>query len=208
MNRSTIRSLVSETAIGVAVASGVYLVGADSLARAAAEVRARHDARYAQSVMSSDPGTLREVAFIRQRLQHIESQSKFAADELETLSALGRIAEQSGVRIETLEQLTPAPLAAQPDAGEAASGTPQTIRERRIGFSLVGVGTYSQAASLIGAIQTQLGYARIESMRLVPSGDTNEPLVKINLTTHHWWFDASGGIAALDSIEPRAEAPR
>lgn len=216
------RTLVSQCVIGsaclIGLALGVLeplhaeqrdavsqLEEAQSLAARAGELSARMPALTAERAAFA-----RDAALICER-------SAPARDTARLNAGIEDIAAKAGVEVERTQPREPAALAgASTRAAPAATdpgATPDIQPDAVAGFALDVVGSYAGLASFVRALESDLGFTRVVSLRVTPEGEYQDR-VRASITTAHFAFslpkpaapgeptDAPDGIPTITEAKP------
>ena len=111
-------------------------------------------------------------------------------------TALTDLATRHRLRLDELNPSAPssAPVSVKGPGPGVPAGSAANV-EKALAFSMVATASYSDVAKFIQAVQTELGYSVVRSVRVSPVPE--EPgVVRATLSTEHYWFD----------VTPRADA--
>jgi len=189
--------MASEGLIGTAACAALYFLLVDPMHSRLTVARAEHDRLSGFASSHQSMPMLRskfEASF--DRLNEIKQNSTLAADELEVFALLMHQAEQVGARVDNLQQ-----RAISNAAQEVESEDSTPVNDLRLGFSMNVIGTPDQIVALLESLTHQCGFTTIESLRLTPSGNAENPLLMAAIETAHWSFDTSEAARAFANVD-------
>lgn len=201
------RGLMAQVVIGGAVLAGISMGVLDPLRTARedamsqlekAEMLARHAGEYAQRM----PELSRERAEIEAKLSTMRERSEPARDAAALNARMEELAATAGVRLqrtqprEALSALSKDPPRATTDP--ATSDQPATASVKPdavLGFTIDATGSYAGMTRFIEGLERNLGYTRVDSVRIAPDSET-EDRVRATISTVHFAFSMPKVVAA------------
>ncbi|MBC7771288.1 MAG: hypothetical protein H7210_02215 [Pyrinomonadaceae bacterium] len=209
MMSSSIRTLMSQGAIGLSVCVGLHFVLVDRLARELADVR-EQIAVLQGSVTpgaTTDDDLPRAMACIedsRQRAAFIHKRSDAVQDEAALFAVIMRAAESCNTRIDHMEpkqESTDPDHPAPPPGGAGLPGIrplPPRANDSSLAYAITFSSDYSSACRFLAALQHNVGYTMVKSLRLSSPAEAGSQIVQVTIETVHFAFDASP--VTLDAI--------
>ncbi|HZW06435.1 MAG TPA: hypothetical protein VFF65_04870 [Phycisphaerales bacterium] len=181
-----VRSFLPELAIGSACCAAGYFFFVDPLVGKLAQAQAEVDTlTLAIAKGAGKPPAAADDAKARlakEALETIAARSALAADQARLLQAVSTLADTCQVRI---EQFSPA----APRGPRAAPGQspvkPDPRIEQRTALSISLTGTYADTARFIRAIQQDVGFTTIRSLRVSPASGAAADTVSVTVDTEH-----------------------
>jgi len=181
-----IRSFLPELAIGSACCAAGYFFFVDPLVSKLALARAEVDtltlavAKGAGRPSATDDGAKTKLA--KDALDAIATRSALAADQARLLQVVSTLADTCQVRI---EQFNPAaPRGPRAAAGQSPA-KPDPKIEQRTALSISLTGTFADTARFIRAIQQDVGFTTVRSLRISPTSSTTPDVVSVTIDTEH-----------------------
>lgn len=200
-----------ELLLGVAVCAAGYFFVVDPAESRLAKAREQITALAAQTGASARPAIPPERAEAllkeaQERSRSIETRSALAKEQSALFAALMDLSGKHHIRVDQL-QPTSGPAGRRPDrrasappppppptgpggAPGAAGDVPRapTIESACVRYSIAATGSYADLASFIGALQTELGFTRVRSVRIDPVREATTPTVQVMIETEHYAF--------------------
>ena len=193
MSALAIRSAAAELAIGLALCAAGYFLLVEPAERRLAEVshrveRLERTARAGDGPAVSDEQAQRATARVRARAQNVAARSAPAGSETAMFSALMALADAHNARI---DQLQPMPV-------RERTGTLATRGGARSAYSMSVLADFGDLASLVEALQHDLGFTNIRSIRLTSTGEPGTRHVQAAIETEHRGFDPGPALTGAD----------
>jgi len=197
------RRLMTEAVIGAGLCLGAHFVLVDPMRQALGSTRSRIGAlEAAQSAgnlgAESIPKVLAALEQVRREAAAIEEAGRLARDEGAMFGRIQDLAQLHQVRIEHMEPrqprpgedlLTGAPPAARPGvAGGQGSARPG---DAALGYAISISGEFADVGAFLDALQNDLGYTVLRSVRISPGADSMSSLLSVVVETAHFAFSAS-----------------
>lgn len=181
-----VRSFLPELAIGSACCAAGYFFFVDplvtKLSRAHAEVDSLTLAISRSAGQTPASVDTANAAFAKTALDAIAARSSLAADQARLLQAVSTLADTCRVRI---EQFSPAvPRGPRPVPGQSAVKVDPKI-EQRTALSISLTGTYADTARFVQAMQQEIGFTTLRSLRVSPTSSSTPDTVSVTLDTEH-----------------------
>ncbi len=190
------RALVAEGVIGLGLCLGLHFLLVGPLQK---QLDERREEVSRLTAVVQETGTL--AARMPEVMQSLQRQTRAAAaisdrgavvrDEGAMFTSVMSLASESGVRVELMEPLKDDPLAPPP-------GVPDGMLLRRAGdrtlsYSISATGGYTEMCAFIHALQNDLAYTLVRSIRLSPSpvATEDEHAVAAVIETAHIAVDVS-----------------
>lgn len=181
-----VRSFLPELAIGSACCAAGYFFFVDPLVAKLAQAHAEVDtltfaitkgAGQAPAAVDSA-----KAQFAKEALDTIAARSALAADQARLLQAVSTLADTCRIRI---EQFNPAnPRGPRPAPGQSAT-KPDPKIEQRTALSISLTGTYADTARFVRAMQQEIGFTTLRSIRVSPTGASTPDTVSVTIDTEH-----------------------
>lgn len=122
-----------------------------------------------------------------------------SADASVLYDAIDTIAQRYAITIERME-----PRRGVPARDARGEGEDRPVFNE-IAYTIDLLGTYENVARFLRAVQSELGMARVDSVRITPALSTDDPaFIRASVTTTH--YQAEGGLAAFDAA-PQEPTP-
>jgi len=199
MNLSDYRPLISQAVIGLAVTIGAYMLLVDPPRARLATQRAGAIAPAQQ--LRKGEGLQSQIANLTQAVQRTQAESariselgRPARDERNLFASLMTLAESCNVRIDELNPSKIAPRPAPPIIAGAPEGPPPVAPvpgDVAVGYSMTAIASYGDIARFVRAIRTDMGYAAVRKVRLLPVLDPSVKAVRAVIETEHFSFAAA-----------------
>lgn len=188
------RTLIAQCVIGSACLLGIALGVLEPLRGAQRDALAQLEEAQAMSARAGElagkmPVLAAEMAQMTREAELVARHSAAAHETARLNASIEQAARRSGVDVlRTQPREMPHPVAQPGVAASSEAGGPVTVSPDAVtGFSLDVAGTYDGLASFVSAIERELGFTRIESLRLVPEGSASER-VRATISTAHFAF--------------------
>jgi hypothetical protein len=196
------RKPLSHAVIGLGLVVGAHLLvvepAAKRLGAARAEIARREaDAATLRAVQASLPLIDAAADRARREVDAVAAASTPARDPGALFASLAAIAASHGVRVEQLDPFEPPQPAAAPGADPAVPAP----RDTRLGYTMTLDAAYADLAAFLGAVQRDLGFVRITSVRITPSGEADRVSARVQ-TVHHAFEVVPGAPAAATPAAP------
>lgn len=196
------RALLAQVIIGGAALAGISFGVLDPLRQSRDDAMAQLEqfetlAQNASEYAGRMPELARGRATVETKLSTMSQRSAPARDAAALNARLEELAAASGVRVqrtqprEAVSAVASAPPRATTDAAPtegAASVKPDAV----IGLTIDVSGPYAGMTRFIEGLESRLGYTRVDSVRLVPEGET-EDRVRATISTLHFAFSMPKG---------------
>ena len=198
-----VRSFLPELAIGSACCAAGYFFFVDPLVTKLDLAHAEVDAlTLAVTKGANQPPAEADAAkakFAKEALDAIAARSAVAADQARLLQAVSTLADACNVRI---EQFSPA----QPRGPRAVPGQnpvkPDPKIEQRTALSISLTGAYADTARFVRAMQQEIGFTTLRSLRVSPTGAATPDAVSVTIDTEHVAVNAKALAAAQTPATP------
>lgn len=201
MNSEQTRRLVAELAIAAAVCGGAYAMIASPLRDRAIEAEAKlaaiigeHDV--AASMLADLPRVVETLDATRAGLEGFTARNRAALDESEMFARVMDLADAAGVELDQIAPAERSPAPAGPKAPGAFPG------DHRVGYTLVGGGSYEATRRFLAQLQSDWGYCAPRQVRITPDYQAG-PLgdVRFSIRIEVFSFDASPIVLAPSTGE-------
>ncbi len=198
MNNSN-RNVVAHALIGAAILVGSYLTVVDRNQQQLSAVRVQTASlegkvREAEALRDLIPSMTGALDATEKETAAIKASSTPVADERALYASLMSIAASHQVRLEEVNPAAPQPLMLGPKTSAETLKSARSI-EHSIGYSIVATATYTNAAAFLRAIETDLGFSIVRSVRLSPLPESG--MIRLMLNTEHYAFDVVPRVAAV-----------
>jgi Tfp pilus assembly protein PilO len=206
MTNTHFRTFVVRLAVVVAVACAAWYFGVrplrDSLQlKKAALMAAQQEIQEGELLLRESEREPAEV--IEELQQSAEALREFwnaSSDASMIYESIDTIAMRHAIIVERMEPKR-SPKGAR--SGSAAADEPAFDQ---IAYSIELVGSYEGVSRFLHAIQTELGMARVDSIRVGPAATESNPnRVRASVMTTH--FQSSGGLASFDQASKELTTP-
>ncbi len=189
MSQPSVRALLAEAAIGIAVCCGAYTLVAEPVERALVAERVKeaalHQETHASQQRAAQAASRNErMASTLDWARRVDAASVLARDEAGMLGALMEHARQKRVRIDQIHPL-PNREAFKPAGVDAAP----TARTHRTAYSIRLEATFSDFVAFIYRGPDALGFMRIESISISAPSKPGSHEVQVTIQTEHLGFD-------------------
>lgn len=188
------RSLVSQCVIGSACLMGLALGVLEPLHAAQREAMSQLEQAQSLSARAGElaalmPALTAEQARAAREIELIVERSAPARDTARLNAGIEAIAANSGVEVQRTQPREAAgPALTPPTHASADPAAPQPVRpDAVVGLTLDVAGTYGAVAAFVGALETDLGFTRVISLRMAPEGE-HVDRVRATITTAHFAF--------------------
>lgn len=200
MSGST-RTPLAHAVIGLGLVVGAHLFAVEPAAKRLATVRAEiarreSDAATLRAVQSSLPVVEAAADRARREVDALAAGSAAARDPGALFAGLAAIAASHGVRVEQLDPFEPPQPAVPAPGGDPAAAIP---RDSRLGYTMILDASYPDLAAFLAALQRELGFVRIVSVRMVPSGEEGRISARVQTVHHAFDLAAVGRPAGGDA---------
>lgn len=211
------RQVLIELVLGVAVCAAGFFFTVDSTQKSIAKARDEITALTAQAAEQRRPPVPADKAdsVIKEataKIKTIQDRSALAKDQSALFSALMELAGSHRIRVDQLQPVTVGnkrtaskPAAPPPPPPPSGSGTgpltpaaPQ-IESACVRYAIAATGSYADLARFVGALQFDLGFTRVRSVRIDPVRESSTPIVQVLIETEHYAFGA-GAVASAQAI--------
>ena len=211
------RKMVAELVIGLSICGGAYYFLVQPLKRELIAIRAQTSDALTKSPVTTPPDPAKIQALlrtVREKSERIVAGGDVARSEAEMFSRLGSLAGKFAVRIEELRSVskstfaqTPAPAPAPAPAPNTPPGQPgdpsappiAIAKDARVQYEFSARGTYANITAFLAAIDDELGYSIVRSVRMVPVGEGESDLISVSVRTEHFDFDTTALNAILNA---------
>ncbi len=201
MRSPSLRSMLTEGAIGMSVCLGVHLMMLDPIRQELAEVRGQVDVLRGNAASGEPtddlPAAFASLETSRRRAAVIRDHGASARDEGALFTLLMQTAEKCNARIDHLDPKAEAADASRfslrsVGAGVAAAPLlPSGPKDAALAYAVSFSADYSSACQFLTALQHDMGYTLVKSMTIRPSAEAGSLSLQVNLETSHYAFDAS-----------------
>lgn len=199
----TIRTLIAEGSIALAVCAGAYLIlvdPAEAERRALAQQGTAPPAATAQAPDADAAALVKSLTDIRAFALRINQNSALSLDESTIVNRYMKEAARCGVRIESVQ---PSTTRGRGPTSASKAATSQPV-DRFADFDLRVAGEYAAVTAFIARIQDFGGYTVVSSVRIAPDRAPGSTTVQASIDVGHLAMDTR----ALASVMPKAETPR
>lgn len=200
MSSQTVRSLLAEVAIGVALCAAAYMMIVEPIDRAlvierAKEAALRKEAAAEQSLSAQAASLRAQIASVQAWARRVRAAGALTDDEA---GMLGAVMEHAGRHRVHVEEINPRPAreAAKPDSGPLK-------RTRRTAYSIRLESTFPDLVAFIDTAPDALGFMRIESLTISTPSKPGSETVHVTMQTEHLGFDVSAILT--DASSPKVE---
>ena len=186
------RSLVAQSVIcGVGVI-GVSMGVLEPLNRANEDAMLRLEqaqrlAAHASEYALLAPAQAAESASVEKRLAEIAERSAPARDAAKLNAAIESLASKAGVAVQRTQPRAAPDLAPSAPSGEDAEASAPVTPDAALGFTIDAAGSFAGMARFVRALETDLGYTVVASVRLTPESERRD-LIRASITTQHFAF--------------------
>jgi hypothetical protein len=228
MSNPAIKRTAIELALGVGLCAAAFIFGLKPLERKLDEARAKVSSLESQiAAGTSDTLTVEQtvemISKARQSVRQTRERSGAARDEGATFGAIMNLASKHGVRVDQLQPASarpiknkaaeaPAPVVNPTTQAAAQSSTSAPTpalappADRRAACAMTVTGDYASVVEFVRAIERELGFGLVRSVRLTPVGDTSDQRVSCAIETEHLAIDTSSAKFA-DAASAREDKP-
>lgn len=179
--------------IAAAVIVGGHMMLVSPAKRHLAQARAQNieretEAQRLQSLRSALPAlaAAREQASLD--AEAIERGNAPAKDPGILFASLAALASEHNVRVDQLDPFVPRTSVAAPAQAVVAAADPAQAPlepDIQLGYTMTVIASYGDLAAFLGAIQSELGFTRILSVRIAPAPEGAETVAARIQTVHH-----------------------
>lgn len=183
MNELARRRVMYHAAVAASLCIGLYGFVVEPLAKRTAQARARQAAceaelRPAEGLSNRLAALTAALDRSRDEAGRIDALGRPARDERTFFASITALADASGIQI---DHLAPEKIAALPPATGADPAAPI---DAVAGYQITAVCTYPDLIRFLSAIQSDLGYALITSVRIAPQMDAARTVRAVIQTQH------------------------
>lgn len=207
------RKVAAELFVGLAVCGAAYYFAVQPLKRELQDLRTKIRAAQAKDSIAAPPDPAKVAALfesIRIKSAAIAEQGEIARSEASMFARLNELASKFSVRIDELRSTgssaaagAHAPAAPSPAPAPPPDPAVPPIRDTRTTYEFTARGAYADVAAFLGAIGSDLGYAVVRGVRLVPTGEATPNQLAVTIQTEHFEFD----VAAMKRLASTELAP-
>ena len=192
---NTVRQIVAEMVIGVAACAGVYLLGVDPAERKLSQVREqiqtlREEIARAQSFTGTPEDAEASLQKAREFAAQVARGSRMACSETDMIETIAALARRHGVRIDDLRPANPRQAARLNTEAKPSPG------DRYVAYAFSMTGDFARAAKVLDEAQREMGFAIVQSVKVLPVEGDGETTVRVTVQTEHRAFDTSALVAA------------
>ncbi|CAN5812437.1 hypothetical protein BH11PLA1_BH11PLA1_16860 [soil metagenome] len=196
MNSPAFRAVISRGVIALAILAGGYFFFVEPRERELAQVQAQvAHAQGERSQRDSQGLSIAQLRDLDARAQKsaagLKRRNAPAADEAALFESIMKLAGDTSVRVESMNpagRTTAAPPPA-PAAGATSLSVAPGARDSRTQYSLQVQGGFENLIAFIEALQRDMGYTGVRSLRIAPINTPGTNLVQATIETEHAYFD-------------------